>query len=364
MKIQAIKKANTILVFSILVTAGLYFGASMLIPFAFAVFLSTLILPFTRLLENKLGFGKLTSAFLSTLVVFIALGLLMFLMVHQVNIFLKELIATKDTILEFVKGLQESIAVSTGFTLAQQEQLLRDSLSDILNLTQRYLTDFVTNIFELILKFLIVLIYIFLLLLNRDKLVEFLMMYRKDEQKEKTLEIIRKTSKIAHNYLWGRVKVMTLLAIMYFIVFTAYDLRYSGLLILFGALITIIPYLGPFISGLFPILVMIVFGDSSLEIISFAVIVIIVQLIESYVLEPAIIGAEVQQSPLFVIIAIFLGGLVWGGAGLILFVPIFAILKILFDSTPSLKPVGYLMGYDRKGAKETFFENFMKKLRP
>jgi predicted PurR-regulated permease PerM len=48
----------------------------------------------------------------------------------------------------------------------------------------------------------------------------------------------------------------------------------------------------------------------------------IIQLIESYVLEPVIIGSEVQQSPLFVIIAIILGGAIWGAAGLILFVPI------------------------------------------
>ncbi|MBA3987283.1 MAG: AI-2E family transporter [Flavobacteriales bacterium] len=63
-------------------------------------------------------------------------------------------------------------------------------------------------------------------------------------------------------------------------------------------------------------------------------------------MEPVIIGSEVKQNPLFVIIAIILGGVIWGLPGLILFVPFFAILKIFFDHSTHLKPVGYLMGYE------------------
>ena len=156
---------------------------------------------------------------------------------------------------------------------------------------------------------------------------------------------------------------MALLSLMYFILFTAYDLRYTGLLIIFGALITIIPYIGPFISGLVPILFLIGFAGSPAEILSFAIIIIIIQLIESYVLEPILIGSEVEQSPLFIIIAIVLGGLLWGPAGLILFVPLFGILKIIFDHTPELRPLGFLIGYDRPGSGEGIIEKIKKKLK-
>ncbi|HSI70524.1 MAG TPA: AI-2E family transporter, partial [Gillisia sp.] len=98
-------------------------------------------------------------------------------------------------------------------------------------------------------------------------------------------------------------------------------------------------------------------------IIIFIILVIIIQLIESYVLEPVIIGSEVQQSPLFVIIAIILGGALWGAAGLILFVPIFGILKIIFDHNRELKPLGFLIGYERPGAGEDFFEKLKRKIK-
>ena len=108
---------------------------------------------------------------------------------------------------------------------------------------------------------------------------------------------------------------------------------------------------------------MVIFGGSTLEIASFAIIVLIIQLIESYVLEPVIIGSEVQQSPLFVIIAVIVGGALWGAAGLILFVPLFGILKILFDHSGKLRPLGFLIGYERPGSKETFIEKISKKFK-
>lgn len=154
---------------------------------------------------------------------------------------------------------------------------------------------------------------------------------------------------------------MIVLGILYTITFLAYGLEHAALFILFGAVITIIPFIGPLISGMLPVLFMVIFGGGYLEIVSFSILVLIIQLIESYVLEPIIIGSEVQQSPLFVIIAIVMGGAVWGFAGLILFVPIFGILKIIFDHNKELKPVGFLIGYKRPGATKTFLDKIIDK---
>lgn len=360
MKISSLRKTNTILIFVFLVLFGLYFGAKVLIPFTFATFLAALILPFANFLENNLKMRKLGSSFICTLLVFIGVGSLLFLLLHQLGIVLRELIETREVIVDFLKDLQQEVVRKTGL-LGSQEDFFPEDFSNILRTIRQELTAFLANISDLLFKLLIVHVYLFLLLLNRDKMVEFLLMYISNDKKQHTLEIIKKTRKVSYHYFWGRIKVMSLLALMYFITFSLYDLPFTGLLVLFGALITVIPFIGPFLSGILPILVMIIFGDTALEIISFSGIVIIIQLIESYVLEPIIIGEEVQQSPLFVVLAIFIGGLIWGGAGLILFVPIFAVLKIIFDNTGPLKPVGYLMGYERHGARESMFEKMKKK---
>ncbi|MEX2633345.1 MAG: AI-2E family transporter, partial [Balneolales bacterium] len=68
-------------------------------------------------------------------------------------------------------------------------------------------------------------------------------------------------------------------------------------------------------------MVAIIFFDEPYHILLFSIIIFVIQLIESYVLEPLIIGKEMKLNALAVIIAITLGGVTWGIAGMILFVP-------------------------------------------
>lgn len=363
MRIEQLYRTNSVIIFILLVLGTMYIGASFLIPITFAIFLATLMLPVTNFLEKKTKLAKITSSLISTLIIFIAVGLIFFLLIHQLGVLVNDLVERRDEILQFVLGIQENLAAVFDISLDQQKQMLQDNLFAGINFFQSYLTNILSNILGIILKFLLVLIYLFLLLLNRKRFMDFLMMYTVEEKKEKTKRILDKTERVANYYLWGRVKVMTILAVMYLITFAAYGLEHMGLLIVFGAIITIIPYIGPFLSGLFPILFMIIFGHSSADVISFSIIIIIVQLIESYVLEPLIIGSEVKQNPLFIIIGVILGGMVWGIAGLILFVPLFAILKIVCDHTPELKPVGFILGYQKTAEGNGILEKIKKKFK-
>lgn len=363
MEFEKVRRSNQIFIFVAFLLAGLHYGSSLLIPFTFAIFFAALILPFVVWLEKRTAAGNVLSAFIGTLLIFISVGLLMFFFIRQLGIFLQDIVESRHEVLGYFYQLQEKLADLTGFSLAQQDKMMEDSIMKILDVTQSYVSGVLAGLTGILLNFLLVQIFIFLLLINRAKFLKFLMMYVKPERQDEMHTIISKTKKVAQKYLWGRVQVMTILAGMYLILFTAYDLRHTALLILFGALITIIPYIGPFISGAIPILFLLMFGGTSAEVISFTILITIIQLIESYVLEPVIIGSEVEQSPLFIILAILLGGNIWGPAGLILFVPIFSILKILFDHTRGMKPVGYLLGYERPGSKESMLDRIKRKFK-
>lgn len=363
MVVKRLQKINSVLFFCFLVIVGLYYGSTFFIPFAFALFFAALIVPVCNFFENKWGVGRITSSFLSTFILFIGISIIIFFLFRQLGIFLTDLIERKEEIREYVSLLQEKVTQSTGFSIYQQEEMLRERLGFFFEMIQNVISDFLAGLTGMLVNFLLVLIYVLLLLINRDKFVDFIMMYVAEEKKENTREMLEKTQKVAHKYLWGRLQVMILLAIMYAITFYAYGLEHANLLIIFGVIITIIPYIGPLISGLLPILFMIIFGGSTFEILSFTIIVLIIQLIESYVAEPLIIGSEVHESPLFVIIAIIIGGALWGIAGMILFVPIFAILKIFFDNNKDLKPIGFLMGYKRPGSGVDFFQKIKNKLK-
>ena len=61
---------------------------------------------------------------------------------------------------------------------------------------------------------------------------------------------------------------------------------------------------------------------------------------------------------LFTIVAIVLGELVWGISGMILFIPMFAILKIICDHIPSLHPYSFLLANE---VEEPHWVNTVKK---
>ncbi len=339
-----LKKANQVLLFIALIFAFLYYGSSFLIPFVFGIFFTTLILPLSRFFQHRLKLNRILAALASTIILFVAAGSILFLLIYQINQFVSDFSESREQIQSFINDLQKQIASMTNLTEYEQDKIWQERSQGIMDTIEPWLAGAFGSILTTLGNFLIMLIYVFLLLIYRKKFTEFAMMYSKNKDKAEVREVLHKTGGVAYQYLLGRIKVMGILAILYIITFLLFDLPYAILLTLFGALITIIPYLGPFISGLLPILFAVIFFGDIQKTVIFSIIVVIIQLIESYVLEPLIMGKQIKLNPLVVIIMIVVGGMVWGLAGMILFVPMFAMFKIISAHTASLKPVGFLIG--------------------
>jgi predicted PurR-regulated permease PerM len=344
---EKLSKSNKFLIFILSGVALLHFGSSFLIPFLFGAFLASLMGPFCNLLES-LKMNRIIASLISTFVVFIVVGGLLFLFIFQVDQFVSDIASVKEQLKELMDGIEQQITSIANVTAEEQKKFWADRSDQILNRIQSLATNFFRGILSALSGLLLILIYVFLLLLYRDRLTRFLMLYVSDDKKEHTKKIIGKMSKVVFHYLWGRAKVMSLLGIMYYTTFLIFDLPYALLLTIFGALITIIPYLGPLVSGLVPIIFSFLFFDSIPKAVIFSIIIMTEQLIESYVLEPWIIGREVKLNPLVVIVAIILGGMIWGLAGMILFVPLFAILKIISSNSIGMEPIGFLLGNSKK----------------
>ncbi|HSI68593.1 MAG TPA: AI-2E family transporter, partial [Gillisia sp.] len=264
---RKLQKANTVLLFCFLIIIGLYYGSSFLIPLTFAIFFATLIVPVSNFLEKKWNMGRVISSLISTVLLFIGIGLLIFFLFRQLGVFLSDLIERREDILNYINSLQLELMDATGYTVEQQKNLLKDEFASILQGVQSFITSMLGGITGMLGNFFLILIYVLLLLINRDKFVAFFLKYVDDENQAEAREIMAETQKVAHKYLWGRIQVMGLLGIMYTITFLAFDLQHAALLIIFGVIITIIPYIGPLVSGLLPMLFMIIFGENQAAII-------------------------------------------------------------------------------------------------
>ena len=88
-------------------------------------------------------------------------------------------------------------------------------------------------------------------------------------------------------------------------------------------------------------------------IIGILVTYFVVQFIQSYILEPLVVGAEVNINPLFTILGIIAGELIWGIPGMVLAIPLLGILKIVCDHIPALRAYGFLIGEEKKRDKKS-----------
>ena len=85
-----------------------------------------------------------------------------------------------------------------------------------------------------------------------------------------------------------------------------------------------------------------------------------IQFIQGWVLEPLILGPQVKINPLFTIIALVVGELVWGISGIFLAIPLTAMIKIVCDHIEPLKPYGFLIGEVEDNSTKISFINNLK----
>src|SRR5690606_38837809 len=111
-----------------------------------------------------------------------------------------------------------------------------------------------------------------------------------------------------------------------------------------AALLLLIPYIGITIGSILPALFALATKDSAYYALGVIIWFQIVQFLEANFITPNIVGGKVNISPLVAIIALLLGGKLFGLTGLILAMPMVAVIKVLLDASDEWKAFGYVLG--------------------
>lgn len=136
---------------------------------------------------------------------------------------------------------------------------------------------------------------------------------------------------------------MTIVTILACAAYSIIGVKYSFLLGLITGIFNIIPYIGIFSSLLLTILI--TFATSTASHVLFVIIAVIaIHLVDSNYIMPKIVGSKVQINTLIALIGLVLGEMLWGITGMLLALPVIAVMKVVFDRVPSLNPWGMLLG--------------------
>lgn len=185
-------------------------------------------------------------------------------------------------------------------------------------------------------------IYIFFLLNYRRRFRLFLLSLFPEEKKKEVNHVIHQSATVSQQYLVGKLMLMGCLAVLYAIGFGISGVSNFILIALIAALFTLIPYVGNIIGlGLAMGFGYLTSGETGV-LVGILITFSVAQFVESYLLEPYVVGDKVDVHPFFVILVVVAGGALWGVIGMILAIPVLAIITIVFLHVSPLHPFGFL----------------------
>lgn len=336
----------------------LWYGSFIFIPLTWGIFFAFALFPVCNWLEdNRFPRGL---AILTTLVLFtVSIMGVLFLVINQMVNLLAEIPEIGNIFQSKLSSYMLDIEKLTGIAIMQD-----DPTSIFSNwLSGENINQTLFNTGKSITLIGIIPLFIFLLLYYRDFFVAFLLQASK-RSNEKILTWVGDSGKIIHQYLIGMLKVTGIVTVLSGAFFYFMDLKYYLLFALFIAVMNLIPYIGVIISSFLVIMYVFLTTDTLFyPLLTFGVLWGI-QLLENNIITPVVVGAKVQVNVLAVVLAILLGGSLWGISGLVLSIPLVGILKISLDRIPSLKPYGYLLGdeFPIHEKQENFFRIIKRRL--
>lgn len=164
-------------------------------------------------------------------------------------------------------------------------------------------------------------------LITESKKVTFLIL--KEKRGRKLIEAVRIYHNMIGTYIGIKAIDSAIIAAMALVLLTIVKSEYAFLLAVIVGITNMIPYFGPFIGEIVGFLFN-VFVSPSKGLIVFLVLLAL-QLFDGWYLDPKLIGNKVGVRPLFIIVAVLIGGGFYGALGMLLASPTVATIKIYYE---------------------------------
>lgn len=338
LKNNLLLKAVLILLLITLFFWGIAKAAAFLKPLAVAFLIALLMLPVSRKAESK-GASRLWSSMLSTFVVVLFIALIIGLVGYQANQISSNSDQLKQESKEKLKKVEKQITKTTGLTSEEIRSWLKKSGASRLQDTAKNIGKGVMNSLT---DLLLMLIYLYLFLYYRDHFKKFILKLHSEEKKPEARNTMEEAGAMAQHYLGGRFILIAILAVCYGVGLTLLSVKFAIFYGILGALLSLIPYIGNIIALALPLFTATIYGSPG-TIIGVLILFAIVQFVESYLLEPLVVGKKVNVHPMMTILIVVLGGILWGVAGMVIAIPYLGILVIVFSKIKAMQSVAFLL---------------------
>jgi len=186
-------------------------------------------------------------------------------------------------------------------------------------------------------------LYLLFLLLESARFPERVRKAYPEERAEKILDIFGRINAAIISYLKAKVKSSLFLAIPVGVLLYAFGVPFALLWAVLTFVCNFIPYIGTVVAYALPVVFGFVQFDIGGRAISLAVVLLAFHIVSATLIEPMWIGRAVGLSPIVILAALSMWGVLWGLPGMFLAVPLTVVLKIVLENIEITRPLARML---------------------
>ncbi|MEY2194129.1 AI-2E family transporter [Neobacillus sp. BF23-41] len=308
-------------------------------PFLIAGVLYYLFRPLVNFLQLK----KVPRA-LSILLIYLMAAAMISLLVFFVGpILQKQINSLIDTTPAFIESIKEKLTElqdnewvhrlydNKSFNFEKGTDSISKNVPSGLAVIGSNIMNFIGMMARIVTVFVTVPFILFYMLKEGEKAPRLILRILPAGQEKNGRKILADLDEALSSYIHGQIFVSFCLGTMLFIGYLMIGLDYSLLVAIVAMLTNVIPFLGPIIA-IIPALIIGIL-DSPMMVVKVLIVMVVVQQIEGHIISPQVMGRKLEIHPLTIISLLLAAGSMGGVLGLILAVPVYAVLKVIVHHT-------------------------------
>lgn len=338
---------SSILLAVILTSIVLYFARPIFMPLALAGILALVFMRPSGWFERR-GAPRLVTAILSG-VVFAGLVAGVVLLVNwYIHRFAMDLPQLEKKVTDALIGARQFLKSQWGLRVPGGKS--GKPLIDMAT-AGKMTTSVLGVVIAVLIHLILILVYMIMLLTMRSHIHAFFLKLVREPNKPRIELVMRRSVKVAQEYIYGMMIIIFYLWICYSVAFSIIGVRYAVFFAILCGTLEIIPFVGNITGSTLTCIMALSQGGGVHMVIAIVGSYCVIQFTQFYIVSPLVMRAQVNLSPLFTIVCLIAGELLWGIPGMILAIPCLAIFKIACDEVEFLHAFGFLLGRSGKPGK-------------
>lgn len=335
-----------------LVIDGISYIIKLFSPFILGICIAFILNVFMKKIEGKwfIRFKKYKwwsklkrpiSLLLTVLIVFGLVILLLFLVIPElknaIEIFINNIPIYEAKSIELANKFNLSVGTITDIKTSWSNLwtnvtgYFTDNSKDIIEVTLGLTSSLFTSITNAILS----IVFAIYMLANKENLIrqtkKVIKAYLPKNKMDKLLEVGSISNRVFSNFITGQVLEAIIIGVLCFLGMIIIGLPYALTISVLVGFTALIPVFGAFIGT--AIGAVLIFVLSPIDALIFVIFIIVLQQIEGNLIYPKVVGTSVGLPAIWVLLAIIIGGALYGVFGMLISVPLCSVAYILITKS-------------------------------